>query len=262
MKCYFHEDRDAVGLCMDCGRALCRQCGIVAGGRLRCEPCYVEDNLGPQTETTTKMVQPKPEGPKELPKPLLGIGFLGSVVGVIMPVLSLVLQSEYPLYVFDWVYALLALFAGLWLVPQAVGFVGIYRGLNEPTALVAGVLGIIATVVYIVVGVAAAVLFGGGYITYVSAASIYIAPIYIVVTASVQAVTLLLVKRHTCHDMLLISTAVVLLAAASVSWIPYFSFALCVSNLFLALCFWKLRKPSVASPAPVQPCADPLKELL
>lgn len=26
MKCYYHEDRDAVGTCQDCGKALCRDC--------------------------------------------------------------------------------------------------------------------------------------------------------------------------------------------------------------------------------------------
>ncbi len=262
MKCYFHEDRDAVGLCMNCGRAVCRQCGVVAGGRLRCESCYIEDNLGPQTETTTEAVQPKPEGPKELLKPLLGIAFLGSIVGVVMPVLSVVLQSAYSYYLFDWVYALVALFAGIWLVPQAVGFVGIYRGFNEPIALVAGVFGMITTVLYVVVGVAAALLFGGYYIAYVVLVLSYVAPIYIVVTLSVQAATLLIVKRHTGHDMLLISTAIVLLAAGSISWLSILSLALCVSNLFLALCFWKLRRLSIAKPAPVQATVNPLKELL
>ena len=37
MKCYYHEDRDAVATCQHCGKALCKACAS------RYTPCLCEE---------------------------------------------------------------------------------------------------------------------------------------------------------------------------------------------------------------------------
>lgn len=39
MKCYFHEDKEAVGRCQDCGRYLCRECAAKYEPRILCDLC-------------------------------------------------------------------------------------------------------------------------------------------------------------------------------------------------------------------------------
>ena len=36
MKCYYHQDSDAIGLCKACSKGVCVQCAIDAGGGLAC----------------------------------------------------------------------------------------------------------------------------------------------------------------------------------------------------------------------------------
>lgn len=39
MKCYVHNDADAVGTCVECGKALCAECAVNANGRIICKDC-------------------------------------------------------------------------------------------------------------------------------------------------------------------------------------------------------------------------------
>ncbi len=41
MKCYYHEDREAVGTCQTCGKSLCRECASLYTP-LTCEDCHRE----------------------------------------------------------------------------------------------------------------------------------------------------------------------------------------------------------------------------
>lgn len=41
MKCYYHEDREAVGTCQTCGKSLCRECAS-RYTPLTCEDCHRE----------------------------------------------------------------------------------------------------------------------------------------------------------------------------------------------------------------------------
>lgn len=40
MKCYNHEDRDAVGICVSCKKGICRDCAIEYNGKLYCKDCF------------------------------------------------------------------------------------------------------------------------------------------------------------------------------------------------------------------------------
>lgn len=39
MKCYVHTDADAVGTCVECGKALCAECAVNASDRIICKDC-------------------------------------------------------------------------------------------------------------------------------------------------------------------------------------------------------------------------------
>jgi len=39
MKCTYHPDTDAVGVCVNCGRLICAECKTVLGGKNYCKPC-------------------------------------------------------------------------------------------------------------------------------------------------------------------------------------------------------------------------------
>ena len=123
VKCYFHDQKDAVGFCVTCGRAMCKQCAVTVGGRLRCESCYIESQLGPETQTsvTERRASTREKGnPKSM---LLSMGALGSLVGVLIPIINFVLYNqEYGGY---YLYAVsigtMSLLTGLWFGVQAVG---------------------------------------------------------------------------------------------------------------------------------------------
>lgn len=40
MKCFNHEDKDAVGICVSCKKGLCRDCAIEYDGKLYCKDCF------------------------------------------------------------------------------------------------------------------------------------------------------------------------------------------------------------------------------
>lgn len=39
MNCYFHRDRAAIGICVNCGHPICAGCAIAVGDRLYCKQC-------------------------------------------------------------------------------------------------------------------------------------------------------------------------------------------------------------------------------
>jgi uncharacterized membrane protein len=46
MKCYLHEDRDAVGVCVSCNKPVCDECGVEFQGRLMCRDCLASGEAG------------------------------------------------------------------------------------------------------------------------------------------------------------------------------------------------------------------------
>lgn len=40
--CAYHPDREAVGMCVSCGRAVCPECKVVLANRIHCEACANE----------------------------------------------------------------------------------------------------------------------------------------------------------------------------------------------------------------------------
>ena len=42
MKCAYHSQKEAIGVCSNCGRGLCSTCKLELGGRLYCQSCANE----------------------------------------------------------------------------------------------------------------------------------------------------------------------------------------------------------------------------
>lgn len=43
MKCYYHGEVDAVGICKSCSKGLCRDCAVDLGKGLACESCKQDE---------------------------------------------------------------------------------------------------------------------------------------------------------------------------------------------------------------------------
>ena len=39
MNCFYHEDREAIGICVSCGRPICPECKVVLADKFHCNKC-------------------------------------------------------------------------------------------------------------------------------------------------------------------------------------------------------------------------------
>ncbi len=42
MKCYYHPDHEAIGICISCGKPVCVECKVVLREKIYCNPCVEE----------------------------------------------------------------------------------------------------------------------------------------------------------------------------------------------------------------------------
>ncbi len=56
MNCYYHPDREVVGMCVSCGKPICAECKVILGGKCYCNPCADKIFAG-KAETATTMVE-------------------------------------------------------------------------------------------------------------------------------------------------------------------------------------------------------------
>jgi MFS family permease len=92
MKCSTHHDVDSVGVCVNCGRAVCSTCRTVVGGKTYCPACAT---------SVSDVLKRKPTA-KPIAGGILGIiaGVLGSVLGIIF--IAAGATPEYPWQSVDW----------------------------------------------------------------------------------------------------------------------------------------------------------------
>jgi hypothetical protein len=76
MKCATHPDVDAVGVCVNCGRAVCSRCRTVVGGKTYCPACAAGVSDDAKRKPTVK--------------PIVG-GILGIIDGVLSLALGVIL---------------------------------------------------------------------------------------------------------------------------------------------------------------------------
>ena len=264
-KCYFHDQTDAVGLCIECGKALCRQCAVAVGGRLRCESCYIESQLGPESQTLPKASEgrgerrPISEQKGKSRGTLFPVGASGSLVGIVMPIMSFVLLYGRSIGMTTqlWLFASVSLLTALWFYLQSFGFFGLYRNYGEVMALLAFVFGLITAGSYSLF--AAVLVVVPNYNFYIN--FYYVPLVYQVATTAIQGTAFMVVGQSGGGDKLFTATAVVLIAAGCISWLPIGTPALSVSNICVAPCFLRARVPSEPEARPGLPAVDPLKEL-
>lgn len=86
MKCYVHQDTDAVGVCSSCGRGVCRVCALKLRGKIYCkeDAARLFDVQNGAVRGTTK------GGPKRGPEVIIGAIF-GYILGGIAALVSFVL---------------------------------------------------------------------------------------------------------------------------------------------------------------------------
>ena len=46
MNCYLHPERDAIGVCVSCGKPVCSECKVELGGKYYCNPCAEKQYSG------------------------------------------------------------------------------------------------------------------------------------------------------------------------------------------------------------------------
>lgn len=80
MQCHVHPDVDAVGVCVSCGRPVCRDCGVDTQGKLICRQCLAEGQTGSLD----------PTGVSDNDKMM---GLLSYVVTLIVPLVILLSES-------------------------------------------------------------------------------------------------------------------------------------------------------------------------
>ncbi len=93
MKCSIHPEADAVGVCVNCGKAVCSTCRTVIGGKTYCPECA--------TSVSHVVVKRKRTG-----KPIAG-GILGIIAGVVGVFLGIIFIAggttvDYPWQSVDW----------------------------------------------------------------------------------------------------------------------------------------------------------------
>jgi hypothetical protein len=176
-----------------------------------------------------------------------------------MPIVSFVLL--YGSYIGTttqlWLFASLSLVTALWFYLQSFGFYGLYRNYGEVIALLAFVFGLITAGSYSLFAAALSVVPSYGfYINFY-----YVPLVYQVATTAIQGTAFIVFGQSGGGDKLFTATAVVLIAAGCISWLPIATPALSVSNICVATCFLRARVLSEPEARPRLPAVDPLKEL-
>jgi len=81
MKCFYHEEKDAVGQCQQCGKGLCKACLIEHNGI--CEDCYFRDKADAIDDEHNNIYVELSEYKKSIIHSLI-MGAIGAVIMLIL----------------------------------------------------------------------------------------------------------------------------------------------------------------------------------
>ncbi len=95
MKCYFHEDRDAIGTCINCGKVVCSLCAETIQGRLTCRMCvdsaWVDGTKQETTNESTSRTYATIDTPIDTGnRNLFLMGGIGNLILVVVVVFSFI----------------------------------------------------------------------------------------------------------------------------------------------------------------------------
>jgi hypothetical protein len=88
MKCFQHNETDAIGICRNCHKGVCRQCAAVVDGCLACR--YVCEQ---KVELANRVIAYSVRAVTSQPKTIRSIGLILLVAGAIMIGVSLRLRD-------------------------------------------------------------------------------------------------------------------------------------------------------------------------
>jgi hypothetical protein len=82
MKCTYHPDVDAIGICVNCGRLVCADCRTILGGKIYCQSCANEIFISKPTE---KAGRPGPiTAASILSYVVSGFGIIGGIIFLVL----------------------------------------------------------------------------------------------------------------------------------------------------------------------------------
>lgn len=133
MRCINHLDTDAVGICQQCGRAVCQTCVVIFGGKLYCTNCVQLKSEPASNKQVVAPIAPQPTG--RLSPNLFTIGTVGCIL--LLVVFFLVnlffLFAIFSYSLWDWAYVFFDVILFIISFPViliAIGLYGFYRNLG------------------------------------------------------------------------------------------------------------------------------------
>jgi hypothetical protein len=58
MECAYHPDREAIWMCDDCGKCICKDCALASAGKIYCPQCFpLHSMAGPADGDTAKVIK-------------------------------------------------------------------------------------------------------------------------------------------------------------------------------------------------------------
>jgi RNA polymerase subunit RPABC4/transcription elongation factor Spt4 len=134
MKCATHPEVEAVGVCVNCGGAVCSRCRTIIGGKTYCPVCAT---------SASDMVKEKPTA-----KPVAG-GVLGIIAGVLGLALGTIfiaagVTPEYPWQPVDWATAGLGIALVVFGILAIIGSSFAFARKNFTRSVVGGICAVLA----------------------------------------------------------------------------------------------------------------------
>lgn len=93
MKCFYHENKDAVGQCKNCGRGLCKECVIKHNGI--CNDCYFDNKAQNIDESHENIYVSLNEYKNNIIKTLIKGGIFGIIFEIFLIAFCQIPMSEF-----------------------------------------------------------------------------------------------------------------------------------------------------------------------
>ena len=132
MKCAYHPDIDAAGVCVRCGRMLCKDCAMVLANKVYCQPCADQVFTGRS-----------PTGPAKNHSGLLTAGGVLGIIGGVFGLLNVLVIVFYGVMMAslfsadeefedssDGIWIMLVIFGAMGIVLTALSVMAIVGGIS------------------------------------------------------------------------------------------------------------------------------------
>ena len=231
MKCYVHQNDDAVAVCKSCGKGVCNDCAIIISGNSYCKTCIESKGTRPpQPQTTTT-----PTGVAS--KTQFTIGAAGAIISGIIALLFM-FSSGFAVFwwflgisssgFFNFIAFIVAIALVVGLLMAGLGYLGIKRSFGRGIGTAGFAFSIIVSVfllVNAVLGLIALVSYTGRYSTNLWSVIYMIWGLVTVVMFGVMqilwGVAHIQIRQHTVNPGLTMATGIITIIAGAltISWL-------------------------------------------